>query len=418
VRTFEAEDMKRALQRVRDELGPNAVIISSRPVRRDRGLFGLLARSQLQVTAATEEPRRDEPPAIPGSPPPGSPRESRSTSPPGPGEGMTPPTWTEGARRELRALEDLVRPLVDEVRTLREAVSKLDERSSTEPAGIRSDLAEIRSLLGSLLGSSDLRADAQGAAAQRLLYLLLGRGVDEPLARSLVQRVVSRAEPGALADLERLRLDLAAEMRADLARAEPAGPPRRIQIFVGPTGVGKTTTITKLAARAARSSANGVRIVTTDVHRVGAREQMARFGASLGLPVESAAQPEDLARIVERVPGNERLFVDTPGRSYRDPASLGELRALAESVDDAELMLVTSITQRAADSREILDAYAALPVSRMVVTKLDETRVYGELYNAVAWSGRPIAAVTTGQAVPDHLEMPDLDEILERVLEG
>jgi flagellar biosynthesis protein FlhF len=374
VRTFEAVDMKRALQLVKEELGPRAVIVSSRSVRRDRGRFGLLGRRVLEVTAAAEESQSEQPPALRG-----------------PVDPAVAPPRGQGAYRDLWAIRQAVDPLIDEVRGIRETVSTLDERASNG-------------------------GDPQGAATQRLYYLLLLRGVDEPLARILVQRVLARVETGALGDLDRLRLALAGEMRADLARAERGGPPGRIQIFVGPSGAGKTTTIAKLAARAARTAPDGVLVVTTDVHRVAAVEQMARFGEILGVPVESATGPDDFARVAARAHDREHVFVDTSGRSHREPATLRDLQALAEAVEDAELLLVTPATARAVDSRETLSAYAALPVSRLILTKLDETRVYGELYNAVIWSGRPIAAVTTGQAVPEHLEALDIAGILQKVL--
>jgi flagellar biosynthesis protein FlhF len=401
VRTFEAVDMKRALQLVKEELGPRAVIVSSRSVRRDRGRFGLLGRRVLEVTAAAEEPKREEPPALRG-----------------PVDQAVPPPRGQGAFRDLWAIRQAVDPLVDEMRGIRDTVSTLGEHTSNGPEELRSDLVQIRSMLASLVGSSGIAGDPEGTATQRLYYLLVSRGIDEPLARILVQRVLTRVEAGALGDLDRLKLALAGEMRADLARAERGGPPGRIQIFVGPSGVGKTTTIAKLAARAARSAPDGVLIVTTDVHRVGAVEQMARFGEILGVPVESATGPEDLARVAARAHSREHVFVDTSGRCHREPGALRELQALAEAVQDAELLLVTAATARAVDSRDTLDAYAALPVSRLILTKLDETRVYGELYNAVVWSGRPIAAVTTGRAVPDQLEAVDIAGILQRVLDA
>ncbi len=114
----------------------------------------------------------------------------------------------------------------------------------------------------------------------------------------------------------------------------------------------------------------------------------------------------------------DRVFIDTPGRSHRDRSTLADLKALAEAAGDPEVLLVTSATTRPCDSREILDAYSALQWSRLVITKVDETRVYGELYNCVVRSGRPIASITTGQSVPDHLESLDTAGLLRKVLHG
>jgi len=403
VKTFEAVNMKQALQLVRDEMGPRAVIVSSRSLRKDGGLFGLLGRKVLEVTAAVDEPAQGEPVAVKG------PLAPELPSPRSRGTGVYHDIW---------AVKQAVDPLLDEIREIREKVTSLDERVTEEPSEARSDLAQIRTLLATMVGSGSLVPDVDGPAVQRLFYFLVGRGIDDPLARSLVQRIVSRVDPGALADLDRLKLNLAAEMRNDLGRAERGCLPARVQIFAGPTGIGKTTTVAKLAARAARSAPDGVLVITTDVHRVAAVEQMIRYGELLSVPVEVAISPTDLSRIIGQAGNRERIFVDTMGRSPRDLAGLRTLRAFIEAAGECEVMLVTSATTRATDSREILEAYRDLPYSRLVLTKLDETRVYGELYNCVVRSGRPIACVTTGQSVPEHLESLDIPGILRKILHG
>ncbi len=401
VRTFEAVDMKQALQLVKKEMGPRAVIVASRSVRKDGGLFGLLGRKVLEVTAATED-----------GPEPELPTPSAAQ----------PATARLSARRgsnvynEIRAVKQAVDPVLDEVRSIRETMAALDSQRSPANEDLRADIAQIRTLLSSLVGPGLLGPDAEGAAAQKLYYFLLARGIDDPLARSLVQRVVSRVDSGALGDIERLKLNLAAEMRHDLARAARGSPPSRVQIFIGPTGVGKTTTVAKLAARAAQGSPEGALLVTTDVHRVAAVEQMMRFGDMLNIPVEVAISAEDLSRALTR--SDRRVFIDTAGRSHRDPVTVRALKALIDAAGDAEVMLVLSATTRAADSREILATYMQLPCSRLILTKLDETRVYGELFNCVVRSGRPLACVSTGQAVPQHLESLDVPGILRKVLHG
>jgi flagellar biosynthesis protein FlhF len=404
VRTFEAVDMKQALQLVKKEMGPRAVIVSSRSIRKDGGLFGLLGRRVLEVTAASE----DAP-------------ESASaldalTSPATRSEPGVARRRSGQVYNEIRAVKQAVDPVLDEIRSIRESVAALDPSKSAANEDLRSDIAQIRTLLSSLVGSGAIAPEADGAATQKLFYFLLGRGVDEPLARSLVQRVVGRVDSGALGDLERLKLNLAAEMRHDLTRATRGSAPSRVQIFIGPTGVGKTTTIAKLAARAAQGSTDGALLITTDVHRVAAVEQMMRFGEMLGIPVEVAVSPEDLTRTLART--ERRVFIDTPGRSHRDPGTVRALRAVLDAAGDAETMLVMSATTRAADSREILQTYLELPCSRLILTKLDETRVYGELFNCIVRSGRPLACVTTGQGVPQHLESLDAPGILRKVLHG
>ena len=215
VKTFQAVDMKQALKLVKQELGPAAVIVSSRAVRRDGGLFGLLGRKVLEVTAAVDEPKRPEDPAdVQGSQ---APEASRPVTSRARGTGRYHDIW---------AVRQAIDPVLDEVRALREQITSQEDPSTATPNELRSDLAQIRTMLSSLVGSGALAPDAEGSAAQRLFYFLMGRGVDEPLARSLVQRIIARVDPGALGDLDRLKLNLAAEMRSDLNRAERGSAPR------------------------------------------------------------------------------------------------------------------------------------------------------------------------------------------------
>jgi flagellar biosynthesis protein FlhF len=395
IRKFEAPDMDRALRRVRETMGPQAVIVSTRTVRKEGGLFGLLGRKVLEVTAAVEETRRAGALGEPEGP---EPRETR------------PQAGSE--------VQETVGSVLEEVRALRDRVGELDQRLREGPPDLRPDLERIRDLVGQLVGEGRLPADEEGAATQRLVHFLVTRGVEESLSRDLVKRVLQRVDVGAVADLDRLKLNLAAEMRADLARAGRGAPPARTQIFVGPSGVGKTTTVAKLAARAARSGASDVRIVTTDALRPGSLEQMAALGAAVGVTVAAAHGAGPLGEARADFANAEHVFIDTAGGSYRDRSAVEEIEALSEVAGDVEILLCLAATTRPCDVREVLEAYAPLAWSRLVITKLDETDVYGGLYNCVVLSGRPVACVTTGATVPGNLESLGIAGVLRRVLHG
>lgn len=395
IRKFEAPDMDRALRRVREAMGPEAVIVSTRTVRKDRGLFGLLGRKVLEVTAALDETRRSETPGEPGGP---EPRQD-----------------TLRAGSEVR---DAVGSVLEEVRALRDRVGALDRRLRESPPDLRPDLEQIRDLVGRLVGEGRLPADEEGAATQRLVHFLVSRGVEEALSRDLIKRVLARVDVGAVADLDRLKLNLAAEMRADLARAGRGAPPARIQLFVGPSGVGKTTTVAKLAARAARSGASDVKVVTTDALRPGSIEQMAALGAAVGVTVAAAHGAGPLGEALADFANADHVFIDTAGGSYRDRSAMEEIEVLSEAAGEVEILLCLAATTRPCDVRDVLEAYAPLAWSRLVMTKLDETDVYGGLYNCVVLSGRPIACVTTGATVPGNLESLGIAGVLRRVLHG
>lgn len=382
IRSFRAPDMKQALRRVEESLGPRAVILRSRSLRSKTGFLGLVRRRVVEVTAGIED--RSEGHGIvldaagPGSE--GHPEPARRARPVAAGASSVPP--------------------------------------ESYPSELREDLNRIRSLLGTLVREGRVPADERGAAAQQLLHLLDERGVDDALARSLVQRVLAGVDPLAAGDLDRLKLRLAAEMREDVRSARRGRPPARVQVFAGPSGVGKTTTLAKLAVRSARSAPGGVRVVTTDADGTRTLEALLSPSRASGVHVARVTDVEGLRRVLATASGTERLFIDTRGTSHRDPATFGRLQALVDAVPESELLLCLSAGTRSCDAREILGAYASVPWSRLVFTKLDETRVYGELYNCIVRSGRPIACVTTGQVVPDDIESIDLPGLLRRVLQG
>jgi len=156
VKTFEAVDMKQALVLVKEELGPKAVIVSSRSIRKDGGLFGLLGRKVLEVTAAIEEPRKEEPATVKGSGPP-APAPVR-------------PSRASGKYHDLWAVRQAVDPVIDEVRALREHVMSLDDHTQEEPKELHSDLAQIRTLLSALVG---LRGTGTGCGRKRSPEVIL-----------------------------------------------------------------------------------------------------------------------------------------------------------------------------------------------------------------------------------------------------
>jgi flagellar biosynthesis protein FlhF len=189
----------------------------------------------------------------------------------------------------------------------------------------------------------------------------------------------------------------------------------RAVMLVGPTGAGKTTTIAKLAARAALIENRRVRLVTLDSYRVGGVEQIRTFAELIGVPLEVLRHPGDLRDVLAN--DHETVFVDTAGRSPRDQDAIGELAAHTSNLG-LEVHLAVPAATSPAHVDQLAQRYRALAPSRLLYTKLDEVDSAPDLAHAPARLRLPVTWVTTGQAVPEDLEQPTSARLVELATSG
>jgi len=190
----------------------------------------------------------------------------------------------------------------------------------------------------------------------------------------------------------------------------------RIIMLVGPTGAGKTTTIAKLAARAALIEGKRVSVITLDNYRVGGIDQIRTFAELIGVPLRIAANPAALTDLIDD--NDELTLIDTAGRSPRDLASVAELADALGQLPPIEVHLVVPAASSAASIDDLAKRYQLLQPSRLLVTKLDEQDETPELALAPLRLGLPITWVTTGQAVPEDIEEPTSARLLELAAAG
>ena len=186
---------------------------------------------------------------------------------------------------------------------------------------------------------------------------------------------------------------------------EPGTGPR-VVILVGPTGVGKTTTIAKLAA-GFRLAGRGLGLVTIDTYRIAAVEQLKVYGDIIGIPVEVVMTPGALREAVNKMKNQELILVDTAGRSPSHKLHLNELRGFVEAVPSREVHLVLSATATRANLMKAIESFAQVGVDRLLVTKIDEAATLGAVVSAAHAAAKPLSYVTHGQSVPDDLREAD-----------
>ena len=340
----------------------------------------------------------------------------------------------------------MLAPLARELKDLREkveALSRREEEMRTEakPAdggdaeelenGInlknipRSDLEEIKKLLLATLAKS------QEGVAKEVQWPTLTEGDilnaqsgadllpdDSPLARELAASGVSTDLIRKIVDtLNTLPLQtgnqtVKGRLGETLGRLiKFAGTLKlkknspRIIALVGPTGVGKTTTTAKLAAMYALNRGNKVALITMDIFRVGAVEQLKTYSRIMGIPLEVASTPKELEKAVEKHSACDLIFIDTAGRSHKDKEKLDEMKNFLEDKIPMEVYLCLSATTKDRELEEILNRFRIFQVSKVVFTKIDECESFGNMVNLLMKDNLQIAYFTTGQRVPEDIEI-------------
>jgi len=256
---------------------------------------------------------------------------------------------------------------------------------------------------------SQSAADARAGSLERRF---LDTGVPMNAARTLSMRVRRELREGRSTMVDAL----SEALRSEVAFAGPARP--RVQALVGPTGVGKTTTVAKLAAIAALVERRTVALICLDQYRVGASDQLSRYADLIGIPMECATDAKGLDRALRRLSGAELVLIDTSGRSPRDTAGIQQtadtLRSASEQV---EVHLCVPAAMREPELIGTIERQGVSTPSRLIVTKLDEASFCGGVLAAYVHSGLPLSYFTTGQRVPEDIEAASA-EGLSKVLCG
>ncbi|HET7658051.1 MAG TPA: flagellar biosynthesis protein FlhF, partial [Bacillales bacterium] len=192
---------------------------------------------------------------------------------------------------------------------------------------------------------------------------------------------------------------------------------KKYLLLAGPTGVGKTTTLAKLAAKAKLEDHKEIAFITADTYRIAAVDQLKAYADILKVPIEVAYSKEDFLKAEKTFSDCDLVFVDTAGRNFREPSYIDEMKKLIPFHDEMETWLVLSMTHKYSDLRAVYQSFAELGPSRSILTKMDETRSYGAAFNFWVKDNLAPAYLTNGQNVPDDL-IPVSSERIAAMLSG
>jgi flagellar biosynthesis protein FlhF len=187
-------------------------------------------------------------------------------------------------------------------------------------------------------------------------------------------------------------------------------------MFVGPTGVGKTTSIAKLAAQFKIREHKRVALITIDTYRIAAVEQLKTYADLIGVPLKVVDDGDALKKAVKSFSDRDLILIDSAGRSPRSEEKMNELNAYVEAAAPDELHLVCSVSVSNDVLKDTLERYQNFPVTKLMLTKLDEAVHYGVILSIISKTQKPIGYMTTGQEVPDDIEIASQERLSRLIL--
>ncbi len=431
VKKFEAPTIQEALDAIKRELGPEAIILQTKKHKKG---FGLLSRASVEVTAAVSD-RSVEKKEVTKRRMPEKVFQQIERMP----SSKQVDLYDKAMEKHLRAATESAKDRV-EVSKIRYAdidggVAAVRGASgaSTAPAfhggaGLQKEVSDLRVLVQAMMKERsqpgrEKIAFGEGVSAaslEEIFEQLTLAGVDRRHAHALVKKAAF--ELGTRAQDSEVLLDqVAGELMAGietlswLGEKPTEGP--RVFALVGPTGVGKTTTLAKIASEAILRRGLKVGLINLDSYKVAAFDQLATYAKILKAPFRSASSQEDIRAAVADFQGLDLVLIDTTGRSQRDPASLKEMRELLDVVPGLETGLVMSATTRDAELHDGASRFGVFHPRGLIFSKLDEATTFGCIYNVSQKSKLPLMYFTTGQRVPEDLEEATPERLVALILD-
>jgi flagellar biosynthesis protein FlhF len=409
IKRYVAPDMRQAMREVREEQGAEAVILSTRRIAEGIEIIAALDYDEALMREASRQGATRAPAEPPPPPPPvASIDPTTAPAPPAPVETAVPRAAVSpaAARRARAAAASAAASAATPAAPVAEraTAAPLIERAAQDTARLRNELGSMREMLEVQLSSlawNDL--ERRQPLRARVLREMTRIGIEPDVARSLVDDLPEQinAEQARYLPLGMLSRRLAVSGRA-LADDAPM-----VTALVGPTGVGKTTTIAKLAARAVmRHGADQVALVSTDHYRIGAAAQLEHYGRLLGVRVYPAYDGDSLRKVLELLRDRHTVLIDTAGVASHDPRLNQQLDTLAQA-NELRATLVLAANTHAQSLDDAVRAYLPLQPHACILTKLDEAPNLGGALSVLIRRRLALDYTTDGQRVPEDISVAD-----------
>ncbi len=377
VKTFQARTLPDALKLIQQEMGPDATVLGTEA--KSAGIWNRLMGNQLIEVTAMLPPDQNVVDV-----------ETR----------VETPSQIEDA---------LATPSIDHATSFAESYRDRFKQFAADE--------QPASLLESIMGQQERLSNQLPATLFQLYNDLIDSDVDDRFARELIEEVQRHSTPAELSSMQRVVEKTSAILvgRIDTVPQINTYQDRRIVALIGPTGVGKTTTIAKLAANLRLRDKLRVGLITVDTYRIAAVEQLRAYAQIIDLPMEVVTTPREMRNAVTKLSDMDVVLIDTAGRSSHDEIQIQELKSMLAEAHTDEVQLVLSSVASARHLTRLVEHFGVSKPTSLLLTKLDEATNHGHLLPLVC--GRlPVSYTTHGQNVPDDIQPANPQRLVESIL--
>lgn len=371
IKKYIVNNMNEAMNRIRYELGADAVIISQRKIKKP-GFKGIFMPKVIEVTAAVDKNKNE-------------------------------------FENDMKSSIDAIKKVMEKKIPAKEnkiniEVAKAKEEINSSESQILKQMQEMKEMISKLSegnrDSSILKSELQ--------IKLENNDIREELASKIIAKASLIEEDVS----EEVKIKKIIEEMIKISNSEMKG----IVVLAGPTGVGKTTTIAKLAGRLALVEKKKVGLITIDTYRIGAIEQLNTYADIMNIPFKTVFSVKEMENAIDSMKELDVILIDTTGRSSKNVMQIAELNSFIQKVNPDNIYLVISSTTKDKDIDSIIEGYKALNFNNVIITKLDETTTYGSILNILESAGKPLSFITIGQNVPEDFKKVTIDEVCKLIL--
>lgn len=425
IRKYIATTEEAACRLAKEELGEEAVIMNVRHIT-PKGLTRLFKKPSVEVTAAVDEMKEEhETEKVPDF---SMLQEAIQET-----NAVLAAENAKQQERESLLSEDTQtqaeeqKSMLQEVAAERRQGALLSSIDSQSENNLEERLSNLQDLIEKQMASEKAQKEAEEEedANQAYFSLIRKKLIDNEVEESYVNQIIDDISStiGKNANLDSILAGIYQKIVLKIGQPhliDAKTKKTKFIFFIGPTGVGKTTTIAKIASTLKLTKKTKVALVTSDTYRIAAVDQLKTYANILGIPLQVVYSAEDMEQIKEKLYEYELVFVDTAGRSHNNSEQREDIQKLLETIDETqrEVFLVLSATTKYRDLVKISQTYAEITKYSLIFTKIDETDTIGNIFNIHMLTGAPLSYMTWGQNVPDDIGKIDAQSVAKQLLGG
>ena len=388
IKRYIVNNMNEAMVRIRYELGSNAIIISQRKVRKP-GIKGLFASKMIEVTAAVENSEKPQ-----------SLNVNKNNA-------LQNKVQEILKNKPVQRKSEVSNIEVPKQRTVIEEKKEAPvfKKDNIETSELIKEMHDMKNIIEKMARKEDSTNISE--SEKQIIQLLEDNDFDKDVIQWIAAEYKNKFDDSDENYIDNLKSII--HEKIDIEDVEINGK----MILVGPTGVGKTTTIAKLAGKLALIDKKKVGLITIDTYRIGAVEQLKTYAEIMNIPFKVVITLKDMDEAMEEFKDCDVILIDTTGRSSKNTMQISELRAFVDKVKTDNISLVISSTTKNRDIEPIINGFKSLNYRNVIITKLDETTVYGSIINILFKCHKPVKFFTIGQNVPDDIKLFSKEKIID-----